>query len=89
MDILSVFSAWDIVVLIAAMAGTQTIKATAKRHGAGDWIIMATPLVISILGIAAMAVAGLHEWTEVPLLGGVFGFGGNIIYKTYRKVVSR
>jgi len=85
-ELLKEFGTWGILVLIAAMAGTHYVKPHIKKAGANDWVIMATPVVMAGIGSSALWFAGKLALTMVPLYTFVIGFGGNVLYRGFRKV---
>ena len=89
MDILSIFSVWDIAVLIAAMMITQKAKlAVTETNPYVKWLRFSMPFVICAIGFATLVLLGEHLWKDVPALTFIVGGAGNMIYKVYKRVAK-
>lgn len=88
MDI-SFLGAWGFAVLAVSMAGTQYMKEQLKACGIqNNWIFMTLPLLIAGLGACLLAVGEEKtgvSWRMVPLYWFLGGFGGNVIYKLWKR----
>lgn len=86
MELLSIFSLWDIAVLGGAMAGTQKFKPFLKKRDMNDWWIMFLPFLFSGIGLAALLAAGEYDLEWLPVKVFVFGTLGNYIFRAWKGV---
>lgn len=86
---LTILGVWGMAVLVASMAGTQYLKDQLKACGVtNNWLFMSIPFILSGIGSLALVVGKQIAWMEFPEFWFVIGFGGNVIYKVWKKTVG-